>query len=109
MVDLGRDARRALPPVAARVVDVDVEPVLVRGVAGTEWTAMPAAEVADADARCGRMRRRIPGDDAEDLPDEEVCSPPPPRPVRPAVQERIPGEVTQARCRELHPVQEPPC
>ena len=48
MVDLRGEARRPFSPVGARVVDVDVEAVLVRGVARAERASVMPAEVADA-------------------------------------------------------------
>jgi hypothetical protein len=55
-VDLVGPPRGALEPVEARVVDVDVEPVLVRqvaepAVAGAEVAAVGPREVADQHAR----------------------------------------------------------
>ena len=60
-VDLCRCSRSELEPVQTRVEDVDVEPVLVRGVtepaeAGTEVAAVRPAEIADPDARRLGMR-----------------------------------------------------
>jgi hypothetical protein len=82
-VDLGRPPRRPLGAVAARVVDVDVEPILVRDVADAtearpEVAAARPAEVADADPRRARVRGREVAQDAEHRPHEPVAPPPPP-------------------------------
>jgi len=94
-VDLSGDTRGPLAAILPRKVDVDVEPVLVRSVARAEGAAAPTAEVADPEARRGRMRSPIAGDHAEDLADEEACPPPPPLPVGLAVQEGVPREETR--------------
>jgi hypothetical protein len=52
VLDLARDEGWPLAPVPPRVVDVDVEPILMRRVAGPEGASPPAAEVADP--RAGR-------------------------------------------------------
>jgi hypothetical protein len=62
-VDVPRAARAALPAVAAGQVDVDVQAVLVRGVAddpvrGTEVPAARAAEVPDRTRGASGWRRR---------------------------------------------------
>jgi hypothetical protein len=83
-VDLGGRIRRPLAAVAARVVDVHVEPVLVRGMArpavgDTKVTAAGAAQVADADARRLRVRAGVLPDDREqdvDQPHTAEAAPP---------------------------------
>ena len=57
VVDLARGDRGAQVAVATRVVDVDVEPVLVGGVL-VHPAAVPAADVADDDTRRLRVRDR---------------------------------------------------
>ena len=85
-VDLRRRVRRPLTPVAARVVDVDVEPVLVRDVAGpavahAEVAAVGTTEIADSYARRAWVRGGIRVGDANDEPDEADGSVPPPRAI----------------------------
>src|SRR4051794_32918247 len=91
-VDLGCRVRRPLAAVAPWVVDVDVEPVLMRDVARAEITASREAEISDAEARGAGVRSRIAVDDAEDRRDEPVGPVPAPRAVGLPVQERVPGE-----------------
>ena len=98
-IDLS-DGHRKLPlaTVGARVVDVDVEPVLVGGVAdpathfGAEVAAVAQAQIADPHP----WRVRVPaGELAQDpqrRPHQVVGAPPTPVAVRPAVQDRVPGE-----------------
>jgi len=64
MVGLRGEARRPFSPVGARVVDVDVEAVLVRGVARAERASMVPAEVADAQSWRQRMSGGVFGHDA---------------------------------------------
>ena len=109
VLDLARDEGWPLAPVSPRVVDVDVEPILMRRVAGPEGASPPAAEVADPEARRRRMRACVTRDDTEDLADEEVRPPPPPGPVGAAMEERIPREEARAGRRELHAAHEPSC
>jgi hypothetical protein len=47
MVDLSGDARWSLAPVGARVVNINVEAVLVRDMTRTEGASVAAAEIAD--------------------------------------------------------------
>jgi hypothetical protein len=86
-IDLGRGERFPLASVLARVIDVDVEPVLKRRVTREPETrpAVPAegpAEVADADSR----RLRVGGPEllehAEDGAHELCGAEAPPGPVR---------------------------
>ncbi len=102
VLDLARDERRPLAPVPPRVVDVYIEPVLVRRVAGPEGASPRAAEVADSEARRRRMRLSVPRGDAKDLADEEVRPPPPAGPVGAPMEQRIPREEASAGRRELH-------
>ncbi len=79
-VDLPWRVRAALAPVSSRVVDVDVEPVLVRGVAEpaespAESTAARPGEVPHADS-CGfRMRGAILAQDAQERAHEAIGPP----------------------------------
>jgi hypothetical protein len=96
-VDLRGPSGRALPAVEPRVVDVDVEAVLVRdvaweAVARAEVAAAGATHVADAYARCVRMRGRIFVEHLEERPHEPVVPPASPAAVRRAPQDRVPGE-----------------
>src|SRR5919201_7103980 len=93
VVDLPDGGRRPFPTVEPRVVDVDVEAVLVGRVLGPEVAAVPPAEVADPDPGRVRMLRGVRCDDLEHLANKAVRSPTPPGPVRPPVQERVPREV----------------
>jgi murein peptide amidase A len=95
-VDRGRGPRSSLATIESRVVDVDVEPVLVRGVARPEWPALPPAQVPDAEAWGVRMLLRVASGDAQDEADKRVGTPAPPGPVRPPMQERIPREERRA-------------
>jgi hypothetical protein len=96
-VDLGRDPGRSLAAILPRVVHVDVEAVLVGRVPRAEGPAAPAAEIADPEGRRHGMGGCEVRHDTQDLADEEVRPPPPPGPVRPAVQKRIPCEEPRAR------------
>ncbi len=96
-VDVCDSRRRRLATVAARIVDIGVEPVLVgdvwdaRAVSGAEVSAVRAAEVADGDPRragvCAREVRGHPQEGA-DQPGGRV-----PAPARAADRAplRIPG------------------
>ena len=75
--DLRRRVGRPLTSVSAWVVDVDVEPVLVRDVArpavsDAEVATVWATEVADADARSGAVRGRVGVDDTQHQPDKPI-------------------------------------
>jgi hypothetical protein len=102
-VDLSRGRRRPQGSVLTRVVDVDVEAVLMRGVPEAaelrpETAAVWTAEVADQDVRRGRVREAVPGDDVEDDPDEAIAPPPAPRAIRASLQDGVPrGEEPSAR------------
>ena len=92
--------RRQLLPVAARVVDVDVEAVLVRGVAEPaeprpEVAAARPAEVADPDPRRVRVGEPVLGEDAQHRAHEARRAPAAPGPVRRPLQDRVPGEVVR--------------
>ena len=64
VLDLARNERRPLAPVPPRVVDVDIEPVLMRSVAWPEGASPPAARgrrprvAAQTDAPLRNPRRR---------------------------------------------------
>ena len=98
--------------VVARIEDVCVEPVLVRGVAQpsvalVEHPAMGPAEVADEDRQRVGMRRGVLAEHALDRRYEDVGAPAPPAPVRDPLERKVPGQEAHARLRELHPVDEP--
>src|SRR5439155_24787431 len=96
-VDLLGANRRALPAVKPWVVDVDVEPVLVRDVLGPEVAAVRTTEIADPYPRRVRMSTHVAGHDVQHDPDEPVVAVAAPRAIGRAVQDRIPGE----ECRSL--------
>src|ERR671931_1188267 len=60
VVDLPDGGRRPFPTVEPRVVDVDVEAVLVGRVLGPEVAAVRPAQVADPHAPCKRMGAGVP-------------------------------------------------
>lgn len=90
------NVRRPFPPVPPWVVDVDVEAVLMRGVARAEPAAVRLAEVSDAHPRRARMAGRISSDDAEDDANQLVGPPAPPGAVGLPVEQRIPREERRA-------------
>ena len=102
-VDLGDSARAPARAVAARVVDVGVEAVLVRdvaerAVAAAEVAAVRAAEVADQHRRRLRVRGGVLARDAQQHADEVVGAVAPPPAVRRALAHRVPrDEVRLAR------------
>jgi hypothetical protein len=101
VVDLGRVVDGALAAVAARVVHVDVEPVLVRGVADApelraEVAAVRAAQVADADARRPRVRGGVRVDDPKDGADDASIPEPAPASVGLSLENGIPREEVPA-------------
>jgi hypothetical protein len=107
-VDLARGLRGPLEPVPPRVVDVDVEPVLVRDVPGAAETraevpTMREAEVADAHAGRVRVASRVRIDCVQRESHEIVRSEAAPPAARRSVPERIPGEEEAAARRKLHP------
>jgi hypothetical protein len=106
-VDLVRALGRPFPLVEARIVDVHVEPVLMRDVAGPEVAAPRAAEVADSQARRARVVASVLAHDAEEDAHDPVRPVPPPGSVRRAMEERVPGEKAQALTRHLHAPHEP--
>ena len=108
VVDLARRDRRAEVPVATRVVDVDVEPVLVGGVL-VERTAAAAADVTDHDPRRLRVRRSVGGDHREERPDRPLVPVQPPRLVRRPVRDGIPRDPVRPGKGQLRPVHEAPC
>jgi hypothetical protein len=107
-VDLGRIQRRALSPVEPRVVDVHVEAVLMRGVAGTEPAASRSAEIPDPDSPSGGVLAGIRGDHTEHDSNERIRPPPPPGAIRPPVEKRIPGEERWSTGGELDSPRQPP-
>ena len=86
-VDLCGSDRLELTAVEPRVIDVDVEAVLVAevteaSVASAERATSRPREVADAEARRLRMRRPELPEHAQERVNEPVAAVPPPRPVR---------------------------
>jgi hypothetical protein len=106
-INLANPPRRPFPPVEPWVVHVDVEAVLMRGVARAEPAAVRLAEVSDAHPRRVGVPGGIAGDDAEDDANEVVGPPAPPRTVGLPVQQRIPREVRRAAGRQLNSSNEP--
>jgi hypothetical protein len=103
---------RELLSVESRVVDVDVEPVLVRRVAAAaealvEDPAVRSAEVADPDPRRIRMRGEVLVEHHQQHADQAIAAPAAPGPVRHALQDGIPREVLRALLGELDAVHEP--
>jgi hypothetical protein len=108
-INLANTQRRALSPVEPRVVHVDVEAVLMRGVARAEPAAVRLAEVSDAHPRRAGVAGSIGSDDAEDKANQPVGPPAPPRAVRLPMQQWIPREERRAARRQLNSSNEPPC
>ena len=74
-VDLRDELRRPLATVAARVVDVRIEPVLVCRVHGPERAAARLAQVADPYSWSLRVGGRVAADHTEEEADEPVACP----------------------------------
>src|SRR5215216_4494880 len=74
-VDLRDLRRRPLAPVETRIVDVDVQAVLVRDMAWPERASARPAEVPDAEPRRAGLLRRILGRDAPDKANQIVGPP----------------------------------
>jgi hypothetical protein len=106
-IDLANPQRRPFPPVEPWVVHVDVEAVLMRGVARAEPAAVRLAEVSDAHTRRAGVAGGIGGDDAEDEANQLVGPPAPPRAVGLPMQQRIPGEERRAARRQLNSSNKP--
>jgi hypothetical protein len=107
-VDVGRRERSALAPVEARIVEIDVEAVLVGRMPRPKRAPMRPAQISDADARSFGMRLGVAIDHAEDEPDEVVRPPAAPGSIRPAVEERIPGEEARVAGWKLDAANEAP-
>ena len=95
--DLPRPVGRALAAVAPRVVDVRVEPVLVRRVARraeafAELAALRAREVADPDPRRLGVRRPVRGRHVEEGRDEAPGAGAPPVAIGGDPADRVPRE-----------------
>jgi hypothetical protein len=111
-IDLPDLLRRPLTVVEARVVDVDVEPVLVRRMphapeAAPEIAAARPREVADADTRRLRVGGGVLLENAEQRAHEPWVAPPPPAAVRRPLQRAVPREEPVARRRKLNTADEP--
>jgi hypothetical protein len=107
-INLANTQRRPFAPVEPWVVHVDVEAVLMRGVARAEPAAVRFAEVSDAQARRAGLGGRIRSDDVEDEADQLVRPPAPPRAVGLPMEQRIPREERRAARRELNSSNESP-
>lgn len=111
LVDLADALGRPFTSVAPRVEDVNVEPVLVGGMADAaeaapKLAAVRAAEVTDSNARRPGVGIRVGTDDAQYGRDEPIRAPAAPATIRRAVQHRVPGEVMPASRRELNAADE---
>jgi hypothetical protein len=85
-VDLVRRPGSSLPPVAARVIHVHIEPVLMRRVAqapeaAPEASAPGTAEISYADARRTRVICGVRPQHCEKGPNEAICAEAAPAPV----------------------------
>src|SRR5918994_242406 len=112
-VDLGDGQWRELSAVEARVVDVDIEPVLVRGVtrgpvADAEVPAPGAAEVADGEPGRGRVGGAKRARDPQHAPYQVGRPEAAPPAVRGALQDRVPGEKVATLAGELHAAYQAP-
>jgi hypothetical protein len=107
-IDLGRIQRRALSPVEPRVVDVDIESVLMRSVPRAERATSPSTEITDPDSPSGGVLAGVPGDDAKHDSNERIRPPPPRGAIRPPVEKRIPGEERWSTGGELDSPRQPP-
>src|SRR3954452_5020352 len=108
-VDLGGTEGGALEPVAARVVDVGVEPGLVRevpepAVAGAEEAAVRPREVPDQHARGVGVGVVVLAQDELDALDRLGRAPAPPPAVGRALEHRVPGHEVEGAGRQLHAV-----
>ena len=108
-VDLANTQRRPFPPVEPRVVHVDVETVLMRGVARAEPAAVRLAEVSEAHPRRVGVAGGIGSDDAEDEANQLIGPPAPPGAVGLPMKQWIPREERRATRRQLNSSNEPPC
>jgi hypothetical protein len=107
-IDLANTQRRPFPPVEPRVVHVDVEAVLMRGVARAEPAAVRLAEVSDANSRRAGVPGGIGGDNVEDDANQLVGSPAAPRAVGLPMQQWIPREECRAPRWQPNSSNEPP-
>jgi hypothetical protein len=107
-IDVGRRARSALAPVEARIVEIDVEAVLVGGMPRPERAAVRTAQISNADPWSSGVRLGVAIDQAEDEPNEVICAPAAPGPIRPPVKERVPGEEGRTTRWQLDAVHEAP-
>jgi hypothetical protein len=101
-VDLVDPCRRPLAPVEAWVIDIDVEPVLMRDVTGPEPASPPLAQVPHAQARCARVPGGVRRRNVQDPPDELVGAPAAPGAIGSTMEQGVPGEVSRAARRQLH-------
>ena len=111
-IDQSGPAGPELLPVAPRVVDVDVEPVLVRGVppaaeALVEDAAVGPRQIADAHAGRLRVGNRVLVEDTKHDAEQAIVSPAPPPSVRRALLDRVPREEMLTFGRELDAPDEP--
>ena len=99
-IDLRGGSRRLQPSVAAWVVDVDVEPVLVGDVLIHD-TAVPEADVTDDDLRGLRVRLSVPSEHLDDRPDRVFMAVEPPGQVGARVGVRVPCDPVGTLDRKL--------
>ncbi len=113
-IDMGDLCRCSPPSVLASVIDVDVEPVLVRhvsdaaGDAGAEVAAPRAAEVADEQTRRLRMGPAVLARDAQDEAHQPVGPVAAPAAARGSLADRIPGDVVWPRRGQADAADQPP-
>jgi hypothetical protein len=113
VVDLPAGGWGALAPVAARVIDVGIEAVLVRRVAGraeapAELAAVLSGEIADHDACGAGVRLRVLVQHAGQHPDEAGIPIPPPAGIRRALAHVVPGGEIGALRRQPDAADKPP-
>lgn len=106
-VDLAHRAGRSLPAIPSRVVDVHVEPVLVRGVSDDaeprpEVAALWTTQIAHAHPGSPRMLSGVPAHDPEHGAHETVGAVAPPPAVRRSSAYRVPREEVPPLARQAH-------
>ncbi len=106
-VYLPRAERSPLAAITARIVDVDVEPVLVRDMARPEGATVRTAQVSDAETRGAWVSGSVAVDDGEHRTNEPVRAPPTGAAVRSPVEQRIPREEESALGWQLDAAQQP--
>jgi hypothetical protein len=106
-VDLARRGRGPLPAVPARVVDIDVEPVLMRRVtrgaeASPEVSAPWPAEIPDSDSRRPRVATAVALEHVEHRAHEAIRAEAPPPGVRGRAMDVVPRIEETSLARKLN-------